>query len=244
MIPEPFNFSDHLEELRKRLLIVLAYLTGLSILSLVFSDGIVELVTTPIKSHLYSLYFLTPYEAFLTKLKVSFLAGIILSLPVIFYQLWLFAAPGLYPSEKKVITPLVLISTGLFVAGVLFAYFLVIPFALSFFLGFQTDTLVPLISIGSYLSFFISVILVFGVLFDLPVLLVGLIWLGVIGAEFLASQRKPAIVIIFILAAVLTPTVDLITQCLLAVPLWLLFELSIVIGRMIEKRKNGITVSH
>ncbi len=172
----------------------------------------------------------------MTKLKLSVISGILLALPLIFYHLWKFVSPGLYPSERQKVVPLVFVSTGLFLLGVLFAYFGIIPFALDFFLNFQAESLEPLISIGAYISFFLSFILIFGIVFELPVLLVGLMFLGVVKAQFLECQRKMAIVAIFVLAAVLTPTVDLITQFLLAVPLWILFELSIIVGKRIEKR--------
>jgi len=166
-------------------------------------------------------------------------SGIILSLPVAFHQLWAFVSPGLYLRERKVILPLVVVSTALFLAGVLFAHVAVLPLALRFFLGFQTRTLVPLISIGSYISFFLSLILTFGIVFDFPLILISLIYLGIIGTSFLSCQRKWMVVLIFILAAVLTPTVDIVTQCLLAVPLWFLYEVSILVGRQIEHRRKA-----
>ena len=231
-----FNIFDHLEELRRRLIIALVSVGFFSLLCFFFSDQILEIMIIPIKHYVYSLYFLSPYEAFMIKIKLSLIVGVIISSPLIFYQLWKFISPGLYISEKEKVLPLVLISTGLFLLGALFAYYGIVPFALNFFLNFQTPSLEPLISIGSYISFFLSFILIFGIVFELPVLLIGLMVLGVIKAEFLKAQRKVVIVAIFVLAAVLTPTVDLITQFLLAVPLWILFELSILVGERIEKR--------
>ena len=195
-------------------------------------------MTSPIQKSLDTLYFLTPYEAFLARVKIAILSGIILSSPIIFLELWFFVSPGLYRKEKKFVLPLVLSSTTLFIFGVAFAHFFVIPFAIKFFMGFQTYSLLPLISLGSYLSFFLSFILVFGLAFNLPVLLAGLISLKVIGVSFLTSYRKVIIFLIFVLGAVLTPTVDIFTQCVLALPLWLLFELSVVVGRMIEKGRK------
>jgi len=235
---EEMNWMDHLEELRKRLIVLALAITAGALLCFYFSDALVEWITVPVKQHLYSLYFLSPYEAFLTKIKVSIVAGIILVSPVIFTQLWRFVSPGLYQKEKKVLLLLVSVSTVLFFLGILSAYYLTIPFALKFFLDFQTPTLIPLISIGSYLAFFLSLILAFGVMFNLPVVLIGLIWVGALGTPFLACQRKVAIVLIFILAAVLTPTADIFTLCLLALPLWLLFEASIIVGRIVEGRRK------
>lgn len=231
------GIGDHLEELRGRLILSLVFIGVLSILCFIFSEPILEWVVAPIKRTTDSLYFLTPHEAFMTKLKLSIVSAVVLSLPVIFYQLWKFVSPGLYTSEKKKALPLALASSALFLFGVLFAYYAAVPFALGFFLNFQTPTLVPLISIGSYMSFFLSLILVFGIIFELPVVLIGLIALGVVKTEFLSAQRKAAVVVIFILAAVLTPTVDLITQFLLALALWILFELSIWVGKKVEKKK-------
>ena len=239
MNPEAgINLSEHLEDLRKRVIISLIALSISAVISFSLSDTLVTIISAPVKHNVHTLYFLSPYEAFVTKLKISLVSGILLSSPVIFAQLWLFISPGLYPRERQIALPLTLISTALFAAGVCFAYFLVIPFALNFFMAFQTPTLLPLISIGSYISFFLSLVLVFGLIFELPVLLVGLIFLKVIGTAFLSQQRKVVIVLIFILAAILTPTVDVFTQCLLAIPLWLLFEISIWIGKRVEQRRG------
>ena len=233
---ESLTMYDHLEELRRRLILILITVGATSIFSFTFSDRLLEFVVAPIERSVDLLYFFSPHEAFMTKMKLSLVSGIILSLPVIFFQLWGFVSPGLYSSEKRKVLPLVFLSTGLFLLGIAFAYYGIVPFALNFFLNFQTDFLVPLISIGSYISFFLSLILVFGVIFEVPVILVGLIALGVIKTQFLSAQRKVAVVLIFISAAILTPTVDLVTQLMLALPLWVLFELSIWIGRQIEKK--------
>ena len=235
---QDIGIAGHLEELRKRLIISLISIALLTSVSFLLSDVLIALITVPVKQSVESLYFLSPYEAFMVKLKASLVSGVILSLPVIFSQLWLFISPGLYSKEQRIILPLMAVSTLLFVMGALFAYFIVIPLALKFFLGFQTTALIPLISIDSYLSFFISIILIFGIVFDFPVLLLGLISLGVVGVSFLSEQRRVIIVLLFILAAVLTPTVDVFTQCLLAVPLWILFEVSIWIGRRMERRRG------
>ena len=234
------NLSEHLEDLRKRVIISLVVISVLSILSFFFSDTLMAIISAPVKHNIRTLYFLSPYEAFMVKLNISLVSGIVLSVPVIFTQLWRFVSPGLYTKEQRTILPLIFVSTILFVLGALFAYFLVIPFAFKFFMDFQTLTLVPLISIGSYISLFLSLILIFGLVFDLPVVLLGLISLGVVQTSFLSHQRKIVIVLIFIVAAVLTPTVDILTQCLLALALWLLFEVSVWIGKALEKRRTRV----
>lgn len=233
------NFSDHLEELRKRLITSSLSVVLFGTISFFLSDVLIEMISAPISGRVHALYFFSPYEAFMTKLKVSIVSGIILSAPIIFTQLWRFVSPGLYAREQRAIFPLMIFSTLLFCGGVFFAYVIVMPTALNFFLGFETSTLHPLISISSYISFFLSFVLAFGIMFVLPVILVGLISLEVINSSFLNCQRKLVVVLIFILAAVLTPTADVFTQCFLAIPLWVLFEVSIWMGRRIESKRVG-----
>jgi len=232
---EEINYFDHLNELRNRLIIIVGSIGLLTGLSFVFSSHLMEIVTAPIRASAPELYFLSPYEAFVMRLKVSMTSGVLFSAPIIFFLLWSFVAPGLYEKEKRAIFPIVLISTVLFLSGVVFAYFFVIPFALRFFLGFQTETLRPLISIGAYVSFFLSLILIFGSVFLLPVVLVGLIQFGIVSTKTLSGHRRAVIVLAFIVSAVLTPTMDVVTQCFMALPLWGLFEISILIGKGIEK---------
>jgi len=238
MAEDHIDYFLHLTELRNRLIFVLVSVAILTAVSFFKSAFLIDFITAPIRQSIPSLFFLSPYEAFLTRLKVSVTSGLILSVPVILTQLWSFVTPGLYKRERTVIAPIVLVSILLFLSGVMFAYFFVIPFALNFFLGFQTETLKPLISIGAYVSFFLTLILVFGCVFLTPVVLVGLIGLEVVSSDFFRKQRKIVIVLVFVLAALLTPTMDIVTQCLMALPLWGLFELSIVIGKYVEKRKQ------
>ena len=206
------NFFEDLEELRRRIIVSLLSIVVFAAASFFFSDSLIAIITAPIKTSVRVLYFHSPYEAFMATLNITLVSGIVLSLPVIFTQLWYFVSPGLYTKEQEVILPLIFASTILFVAGALFAYFFVVPFAFKFFLGFQTQTLLPLISIGSYISLFLSLILIFGLIFDLPVVLLGLISLGVLHTSFLSHQRKVVVVLIFIVAALVTPTVDIFTQ--------------------------------
>ena len=235
---EQLDLSEHLEELRKRLVVVIVSFAAFALLSFFFSGSLVSVLTWPIRMKVANLYFFTPYEPFLVKLKIAVAGGMVLSAPIILYQLWSFVSPGLYWKEKKWIVPAALISTLLFASGALFAFAVVLPLALEFFLSFRTGDLVPLISIESYISFLLSLVLVFGIVFDFPLIVIGLVYFRVIGTPFLVRQRKTMIVIIFILAAVLTPTVDIVTQCLLAVPLWLLYEGAVLVGQRIECRKG------
>ncbi len=233
---EKTDWIDHLEELRRRVFVILAALAGGTILSYFFSDPLLRLLTAPIRSLQENLYFLTPYEAFLVKLEISFFSGAVLTSPVILTQIWLFVAPGLYEKEKKTLCLGVVWTLFCFLAGILFAFFAVLPFALRFFLGFQTANLKPLISIRQYLSFTFHFLMGFGIAFVFPVFILLLVKLGFIGSCTLARQRKIAVVIIFIVAAVLTPSPDVISQILLALPLLVLFEIAVFLAKKIEKR--------
>lgn len=226
----------HLEELRRRLITVIVSVSVLTGLGFFLSDFLISILVFPARQQMEALYFFTPYEAFLTKLKVALACGILLSLPVIFNEFWRFIGPGLYGREKKLISVFVFASSLLFMAGVVFAYFIVLPVALTFFLGFKSASLYPLISIDSYISFFLTMLFIFGIAFNFPILLIGLMMTGVVPSGVFRAQRKTVIVLIFVLSAILTPTTDIVTQVFLAVPLYFLFEISLLIGRSVEKK--------
>ncbi len=232
------DYIPHLEELRKRIFICLGVFLAASLTAYFFSKQLLEIFTWPLRLyHSESLVFQKPYEAFLIHLKVAAFTGFVASLPVTLTQLWLFITPGLYKKEKQVFLSVAAISICLFWIGVLFSYFLVIPWGLRFMLEFQTPSLVPMLSAGPYFSFVIGMMLAFGVLFDFPVILVGLVELNVLHTSWLAQSRRAVIVMIFIAAAILTPSPDPLSQLLLAVPLWLLFEISLWIAAYREARK-------
>jgi sec-independent protein translocase protein TatC len=176
-------------------------------------------------------------EMFITYLKVSLIAGILLAAPYIFYQVWLFIAPGLYQREKKYVIPFVLFSTILFVGGALFGYFVVFPFGFKFFLGFSNEYVKALPSVKQYFSFSIKLLFAFGVVFELPVVVFFLTKMGIVNAAFLKKQRKYAILLTFVIAAILTPP-DVATQCMMAGPLIVLYEISIIISKMARRKKQ------
>jgi sec-independent protein translocase protein TatC len=184
------------------------------------------------------LIFLKPTEGFLVYIKISVFVGIILSLPVIFYQLWKFIAPGLYKKERRYVPMIVFFSTFFFLTGAFFCYFLIIPFGLNFLLGFTTDQLEPTIQISEYLKFVTLLIMVFGIIFELPLLSYFLTKMELITPEFLRAKRRYGIVAIFIVAAILTPP-DVITQLFLAGPLIILYEVSIWVSKLVVMRKAG-----
>jgi sec-independent protein translocase protein TatC len=175
-------------------------------------------------------------EAFFTYLKVAFLSGIILASPIIFYQFWMFVAPGLYDKEKRLMLPIVFLSTIFFVGGAFFGYFIVFPYGFKFFMGFASDIIRPLPSMKEYLSFASKLLLAFGLVFELPLIVTFLAKLGMVSVSFLKKNRKYALLLFFIGAAILTPP-DVVTQIMMALPLMVLYEISIVGARIFGKKK-------
>jgi sec-independent protein translocase protein TatC len=217
------TFLDHLEELRKRLLYSLVALGVAAVVGFFFSQRILDLLTKPVPS----LVFLAPSEAFVVQLKVALVAGIFLGSPVIFYQFWRFVRPALQKREVKYVTWAVVVSSILFAAGVAFAYLVVVPIAMKFLLGFETPKLHAMISISQYVGTVAAFLLACGVIFQLPVIMFFLTKLRVVTPKFLMKNQRAAIVIVFIVAAILSPP-DVFSQVLMAVPLLVLFEISVL----------------
>lgn len=184
------------------------------------------------------LVFLAPAEAFWMYMKIGFVAGIFLSLPFILAQVWLFIAPGLKSNEKKYALPFVFISSFMFILGALFCQYIILPFAVRFLLTYQTAQLTPMISVGNYVDFCSKFLLAFGVIFELPLVITLLAKLGIVTPQFLARNRKYAVLIAFVVAAILTPTPDAFNQVLMAGPILLLFEIGILMARIVVRKKE------
>jgi sec-independent protein translocase protein TatC len=232
-------FLSHLEELRKRLVAISIGVGACFVICYIFSDRLFQLLILPLKSALPAgdkLIFTNLPEMFITYIKVSFIAGVLLAAPFIFYQLWLFIAPGLYQREKKYIFPFVIFSTILFVGGALFGYFVVFPFGFKFFISFSNDYVKALPSVKQYFSFSTKLLFAFGVVFELPVVIFFLAKMGVITPEFLKKKRKYAVLLIFIAAAILTPP-DVATQLMMAGPLLVLYEIGIIVAKIARKKE-------
>ncbi len=233
-------FTAHLEELRKRLITCfIAVGIGFAI-SYGFKERLFQILTQPLISVMKqgdTLIYTGLPEAFFTFLKVSFLAGFILASPVIIYQFWMFVAPGLYDREKRLLVPIVFLSTLFFVGGALFGYFIVFPYGFEFFLGFATESIRPMPSMKEYLSFSAKLLLAFGLVFELPLVITFLARLGIVTVPFLKKNRKYAILLFFVGAAILTPP-DVVTQVMMALPLMVLYEVSIVGARIFGKKKK------
>ena len=231
-------FLEHLGELRNRILwSVGAIIVGLAI-ALNFTDRLMKFVRRPfdVAAPGQKLVFLAPTEAFWVYMKVALIAGMVLAMPVVLYQIWAFIAPGLYTHEKRYAVPFVLIGFVFFLLGATFAQLVVIPFAMHFLVTFPGQDLTPMISINSYVDFVLKFTLAFGAVFELPVIITLASRMGLVTPQMLSKNRKYAILINFILAAVLTPTPDIFNQTLMAGPLCVLYELGIISARIFGKR--------
>ena len=239
MSEKTLPFTAHLEELRRRIIICLISVGVAFLICYAFKERIFEFVAIPLVASLPEanswMIFTGVTEAFFTYLKVSFLAGIFISLPVIFYQLWSFIAPGLYAKEKKVVIPFVIFSTLFFITGASFGYFVVFPFGFKFLLGFANDTIRPFPSLKEYLSFATKLLVAFGLVFEMPLITYFLSKLGILTHKTLSRNRRYYIVIAFLLSAALTPP-DVVTQMLMAGPILILFEISVIVAKVFGKK--------
>ncbi|WP_169313622.1 twin-arginine translocase subunit TatC [Caldithrix abyssi] len=230
-------FLDHLEELRWRIIKSLIAVVIFAIISFIFSDYILDflLLTTKNLEHHIELQVLKVQTVFIIKLELALIAGIIFSLPVIFYQIWAFIAPGLLESERKYVVPVITFATISFIIGASFAFFVIIPFALDFFLSLVPENVKNNIALDFYFGFVARIVLVFGIVFELPVVSLLLTKLGLLTPQILRKYRRYAIVIIFVLGAILTPP-DPTTQLFLAIPLLVLYEITIWISYFFAKK--------
>lgn len=219
-------FTSHLEELRERLIRVLIGIGIGFILCYGFQEEIISLLQRPYGQ---KLVFISPTEAFFVTLKVSFFAGIMLATPLILYEIWAFVAPGLKESEHKFARYFMIYGTVLFLTGVMFCYFVVLPIGVSFLLSYQSSLLQPMISVDNYMSFVLLFLFAFGIIFNLPLAIIILTRIGLVSPETLRRNRKFAYLITFIVGALLTPP-DVFSQTMMALPLILLYEISIVIS--------------
>ncbi|MBI2915083.1 MAG: twin-arginine translocase subunit TatC [Firmicutes bacterium] len=232
---ERFSLVEHLEELRRRLIVITAVLAATGGAAYYFTPSILARLMAGQKA-IEELVFLSPAEAFFTRMKLAFAVGFVASLPVMLWQIWAFVAPALDRRTKVFSFLLIPVSSLLFAAGAFFAYVGVLPFALRFFLGFSSAELQPLITVGNFVSFATFLILPFGIVFELPVVVFFLSRLGLVGPRFLSRNRKFAILGIFTMAALLTPGPDVFSQMMMAVPMVILYEISILIARLVSPR--------
>lgn len=233
------SFMEHLGELRTRIVWSLVP-AGIGLLiAFYFTDRIMKFLARPVAAMHMKLVFTTPTEAFWTYMKVAMIAGLFIAMPVILWNVWAFVSPGLHKHERKYAAPFVIVGSLLFLLGGAFALLVVVPFASTFLVSFGQDQgLQPMLSVASYMDFVIKFTLAFGLVFEMPVVITLLSMIGVVTPQFLSRNRKYAILINFVIAAMLTPTPDLFNQILMAAPMCVLYEVGIICARIFGRKRQ------
>ncbi len=231
---------SHLIELRNRLLRYLLILFIAFAICFWQADALFDFLAAPLRAALGphpTMVFIAPHEAFFTYLRLSMFAAFTLTFPWLLAELWAFIVPGLYAHERRIFTPMLLLGGALFYGGAAFAYLGVFPFAFKFFFGFATDHIAAMPSLKESLTLFIRMLFAFGVAFEMPLALLLLMHFGALTREKLAANRGYVVLIVFVAAAILTPP-DVVTQIMLALPMWLLFELTLLLQRLLERNRR------
>lgn len=229
---------EHLEELRRRLMVVIAAIAIAAVLGFLVSEQVLEILRRPLPEGFDTLFFTSPGGAFIARLKIAGFIGVALAMPVILYEVWRFVTPGLLPGERRLLWPFLLVALFLFVLGVLVGY-LVLPYALTFLFGFAGEGIEPLPTIEEYIGFVTTLLLVFGLMLQFPVVLFVLVRLGIVTPAWLASRRRWAILIIAIVSAVSTPGGDPLSMVILSLLMYGLFEATLVAVRVIRPRARS-----
>lgn len=233
--------QGHLKELRK-----LFVVTGLTVLASSFvifltrGDWLFQFLTGPVRELDIPIISIRVTEIFMTKMKLSLLAGLAVSFPVIAFKIWWFFAPALTKKEKRMASLLALLSVLLFAAGLSFAYLTVYPLAVRFLLLMATEGLTPMITVGEYLSFTVSFFIPFGMAFEMPLVVYVLGKLGIVHPAALSRNRKYALIVVLVAAAILTPGPDIVSQIMMAVPVYLLYEVSIWISWLVRRKDKRL----
>jgi sec-independent protein translocase protein TatC len=244
MHEQAMSLLAHLEELRRRIVLsLLGILTGFG-LCWSFADRLFGLIQQPIIQVLRhhgiagGLVYLNPTEPFNLYLGVALVLGLFAASPFVLYQVWLFIAPGLYRSEKRYVLPFLVSTVGLFLAGGLFGYKMVYPASLDFLIGYG-ERFQPMITIGEYTKLFATIIIALGIMFEMPVLVFFLALMRVITAAWMWRNLRYSVLVIFVLAAIITPTADILNMCLFAAPMMALYAVSIGVAWMVGSRRKG-----
>ncbi len=238
---KPMTLTDHLTELRTRIVRMLIGAAVGFFLCYGVAEELFRYLSLPLVRVMppdTRLIYTSVPEGFFVYLKIALMAGIFLASPYIFYQLWAFIAPGLYKEERRMVLPLALFSALFFLLGAAFCYLVVFPFAFSFFMSYSTGPIVAMPSLNEYLGFSLKMILAFGLIFEMPLFAFFLSRLGLITPEWMRNMRRYAILVVFIVAAILTPP-DVFSQLLMAVPMLILYELSILVAALARKKASG-----
>jgi sec-independent protein translocase protein TatC len=233
------SFIGHLEELRKRIIVCLIAICITVTIAYAFKEKLFYILMKPLLDAApdQKMIFTGLTELFFCYLKTAFIGGLLMAVPVIMYEMWLFVAPGLYDKEKRLLLPFVFLSSFFFIGGALFGYFICFPYAFKFLMSFGTDYIKALPSAREYLSLASLLLFAFGCTFELPLVLTLLAKARIVTAGFLSRYRKYAALLIFIVAAIITPTTDPVNLMLLAVPLCILYEVGIIGARIFGKKE-------
>jgi sec-independent protein translocase protein TatC len=235
------SFLEHLDELRKRIIYSALSIGVGFLIAFMFVQQLFDFVMRPLQAGLPAgakLVYTEPTEAFVLYIQIAAIAGLVIALPLVMAQVWLFIAPGLYAHEKKMALPFILMSSGFFIAGAAFSHYVVFPLTWKFFVSFTSDYLTFMPRIEPAFSLYIKMLLAFGLVFQMPTIVLFLARMGVVTAGFLWRQIKYAILAIFIIAAVITPSGDMFTQTAMAGPMVGLYLLSILLAWLFGKKKT------
>lgn len=238
--PDEMTFLEHLEDLRKRLFYSFISIFVAIIPAYIFSQDVFNILAKPVTQFLpegTKLAYTGLTEPFMLYIKVAFLTALFAVSPFIFLQIWKFVAPGLYQKEKKYVVPFVLFTSFFFVGGALFGYFIAYPFACRFFLNLGSD-FQPVLSVNSFFSLTLKILLGIALVFELPTLIFFLARMGIVTSKWMLKNFKYAVLAVFIIAAVITPSPDMINQSIIAVPMLVLYTLSIVIAFLFGKERT------
>lgn len=235
---QTMGILQHLEDLRKGIIISLIAIAVASIISFAFIEQIVGIITRPLAAQGIKPVYTAITEGIFTYFKIALITGTVFAAPVLLWQLWRFIVPALYPNEKRYLYKLVPISIILFVGGVVFAYFTVFPIAVFVLIKLASE-FEPMLTISKYLSFTLAFLIPFGLVFEFPLIIYFLTSIGVVTPQWLIRNRKYAIVITFILAAILTPGPDPISQLIMAAPMVVLYEAGILVAKVVAKKRDA-----
>ncbi|WP_160718646.1 twin-arginine translocase subunit TatC [Isachenkonia alkalipeptolytica] len=238
MNEEGLTLVEHLTELRKRIIIVIITLLAATGVAFYFVDEIQNLMIRP--GGEVDFIYLSPPELLMAHIKLALMAGLVGALPIIFYQVWAFVIPGIQKKQKIFLFLSVFFGTFFFVGGIIFAYLLILPLSIEFFAGMASEQVQPLFSFTSYIGFVTSILFAFGVAFELPMLVLLLTKFNLVRPRTLRRARKFVFLVVVVLSALITPP-DIISQALLAGPMMILFEVSIIISSVIYRKKEKET---
>lgn len=230
-VAKKFSLLEHIEELRLRIIKSVVFVIAVSCLAYAYVEKILSVLARPVGK----LVFIAPQEAFLARIKIAFFCGLFISSPFILYQIWRFVSGGLKKKERIYTLIFAPLSFVFFIIGSVFGYAIIVPIGMRFLLNFGTEYVTPMITVNNYVSFVGTMVLVFGIVFELPLAILFFTKIGLVTPGFLSGKRRHAIVIIFIVAAALTPP-DVFTQILLAVPLLVLYEVGIVFSKIVYRK--------